>query len=103
MFKKIPYGVKVRVRGNEQDGFIAEYALYCARFTPFLDNWSIIRNYPSGNVSFPLNTFATFELAKEAAMEQYDSWIKFYERKQEEERISVRIAKSQRSVVWKHP
>ena len=99
MFKKVPYGVKVRVRGNEKDGFVAEYALHTTRFTPFLDNWSIIRNYPSGNVSFPLDTFPTFELAKEAAMTQYDSWIDFYRRAEE----TKRVAKSQRKIVWKHP
>jgi hypothetical protein len=39
------------------------------------------------------------ELAKEAAMIQYDSWISFYKRDEEEKRV----AKSQRKVVWKHP
>jgi hypothetical protein len=31
MFEKVPYGVKVRVRGNEKDGFIAEYYGYNRR------------------------------------------------------------------------
>ena len=97
MFKKIPYGVKVRVRGNEQDGFIAEYALHTTRFLPFMDNWS--QYYPSANLSYPSNTFPTLELAKEAAMKQYDSWIDFYDRWEE----TKRIAKAQRKVVWKHP
>ena len=99
MFKKIPYGVKVRVRGNEKDGFIAEYALHTTRLFPLFESWSVIQNYPSANGRLPSNTFTTFELAKEAAMEQYDSWIRFYERKEETNRIS----KSQRKVVWKHP
>jgi hypothetical protein len=99
MFKKVPYGVKVRVRGNEKDGFVAEYAIHVSRFLPFMDNWSIIQYYPSANLSYPVNTFPTFELAKEAAMKQYDSWIKFYERAEE----TKRIAKAQRKVVWKHP
>ena len=97
MFKKIPYGVKVRVRGNEQDGFIAEYALNCSRFYP-INWWSLISHYTHTPYT-KQDTFPTFELAKEAAMTQYDSWIKFYERKEEEKRI----AKSQRKVVWKHP
>ena len=99
MFEKVPYGVKVRVRGNEQDGFVAEYAICTYRFLPFLDNWSLIKNYPSANRAYPSNTFPTLEFAKEAAMKQYDSWIDFYDRAKE----TKRIAKSQRKVVWKHP
>ena len=98
MFEKVPYGVKVRVRGNEQDGFIAEYALYCSRLRLF-DHWSITRHYRSGNAAYPSNTFPTLELAKEAAMREYDNWIEFYKRKEEEKRV----AKAQRNVVWKHP
>jgi hypothetical protein len=45
------------------------------------------------------DTFPTFELAKEAAMTQYDGWIKFYERQEE----TKRVAKAQRKIVWKHP
>lgn len=98
MFEKIPYGVKVRVRGNEQDGFVAEYAICAYRFFPFMDNWNIISHYT--HTPYTKNgTFATFELAKEAAMAQYDSWIDFYKKCEE----TKRIAKSQRKVVWKHP
>jgi hypothetical protein len=99
MFEKVPYGVKVRVRGNEQDGFIAEYALHTSRFFPLFDSWSVIRNYPSANPALPLNTFATFLAAKEAAMREYNSWIDFYKRREE----TKRITKAQRNVVWKHP
>ena len=94
MFEKVPYGVKVRVRGNEQDGFVAEYAICTYRFLPFLDNWNLIKHYPSSS-----NTFPTLELAKEAAMTKYDSWIEHFKRDEE----TKRIAKSQRKVVWKHP
>lgn len=96
MFEKIPYGVKVRVRGNEQAGFIAEYAICCFRFFPFLANWNVVRYYGGGNYS---DTFPTLELAKEAAMKKYDDWIKFYK----DDEKSARIVKEQRSVVWKHP
>lgn len=100
MFKKIPYGVKVRVRGNEQDGFVAEYALNTTRFLPCFDNWSLIRNSNPTKYSWDWqNTFPTLELAKEAAMEQYDSWIDFYKRREE----TNRILKAQRRTVWKHP
>ena len=98
MFKKIPYGVKVRVRGNEQDGFIAEYTLHASRFTPFLADWRLISHYT--HTPFTKNdTFLTLESAKEAAMESYNSWINFYEREEE----TKRIAKAQRKVLWKHP
>jgi hypothetical protein len=99
MFEKVPYGVKVRVRGSEQDGFVAEYAICTYRFLPFLDNWSLIKHYPSANRGYPSNTFPTLELAKEAAMIQYNRWIDFYKNSEEQ----TRIAKSQRKVVWKHP
>jgi hypothetical protein len=99
MFEKIPYGVKVRVRGNEQDGFIAEYAICCSRFLPFFDSWNIIRHYPSGNYSYSTDTFPTLELAKEAAMTKYDNWIVHFKREEE----TKRIAKAQRKIVWKHP
>jgi len=99
MFEKVPYGVKVRVRGNEKDGFIAEYSIYAHRFTPFLDNWSIIKHYPSANPRYSVDTFPTFELAKEAAMERYDSWIEHFKRDEEEKKV----AKAQRKIVWKHP
>lgn len=98
MFKKVPYGVKVRVRGNEKDGFIAEYALHTYRFFPFMDNWNLISRW-TNTPSARYDTFPTFESAKEAAMAQYDSWIDFYEREEEKKRI----AKSQRKVIWKHP
>ena len=98
MFKKIPYGVKVRVRGNEKDGFIAEYAICTTRFTPFLDNWRLISRYT--HTPYTKNdTYPTLASAKEAAMAQYDSWINHYKREEE----TKRIAKSQSKVVWKHP
>ena len=94
MFKKVPYGVKVRVRGNEKNGFIAEYAINTFRFLPFLDNWSLIKHYSDST-----STYSTLELAKEVAMIKYRSWMKFYKNEEEEKRI----AKSQSKVIWKHP
>jgi hypothetical protein len=99
MFEKVPYGVKVRVRGNEKDGFIAEYVIYAHRFTPFLDNWSIIKHYPSANSRYSEDTFPTFELAKEAAMREHYRWVGIAKRVEEEKKV----AKAQRKVVWKHP
>lgn len=108
MFKKIPYGVKVRVRGNEQAGFIAEYALRCSLFSPFFDDWRLISHYTHTPYT-KQDTFLTFDLAKEAAMSQYDSWISFYKREEDwisfykREEETKRIAKAQRKIVWKHP
>jgi len=99
MFEKIPYGVKVRIRGNEKDGFIAEYAICCSRFLPFFDSWNIIRHYPSANLSYPVNTFPTLASAKLAAIERYDGWINHFKREEEEKKV----AKAQRKIVWKHP
>ena len=99
MFEKVPYGVKVRVRGNEKDGFIAEYAICTYRFLPFLDNWSIIKNYSSANPRYSVDTFPTFELAKEAAMREHYRWIGHFKRAEEEKKV----AKAQRKIVWKHP
>jgi hypothetical protein len=98
MFKKIPYGVKVRVRGNEKDGFIAEYAISFFRFMPFLCNWYIIYNYTHTPYSRQ-DTFRTLELAKEASIREYHRWIGNRKRDEEEKRV----AKAQRNVVWKHP
>jgi hypothetical protein len=99
MFEKVPYGVKVRVRGNEKDGFIAEYAIHASRFFTLFDAWSIIKHYPSANSRYSEDTFPTLELAKEAAMIQYNRWINHFERDEEEKKV----AKSQRKIVWKHP
>jgi len=98
MFEKVPYGVKVRVRGNEKVGFIAEYAICCTRFTPFLDNWRLIHRYT--HTPYTKNdTFPTLESAKEAAMTLYHRWINDFKHEEEEKKV----AKAQRKIVWKHP
>ena len=99
MFKKIPHGVKVRVRDSDETGYVAEYALYCSRFFPCLDTWTLIKCYTARKQGD--NTFPTFELAQKAAMEQYDRWIEFYERKKEEEKRQKSLKKN--LVIWKHP
>ena len=96
MFKKVPYGVKVRVRGNEKDGFIAEYAIHASRFFTLFDTWSVIKNYSS---KYSIDTFSTLESAKEAAMREHYRWIGHFKRDEEEKKV----AKSQRKIVWKHP
>jgi len=98
MFKKVPYGVKVRVRGNEKGGFIAEYAINTFRFLPFMEDWRLIHRYTHAPYT-KNDTFPTLELAKEAAMTKYDSLINHFKHEEEQKKI----AKAQRKVVWKHP
>lgn len=95
MFKKIPYGLKVRVRGNDETGYVAERATYCSRFFPFIDDWTLIRGYREGHL------FRTVETARNIAMREYNSWISFYERKEEEQRLTKKLKQSR--VIWKHP
>lgn len=98
MFKKIPYGVKVRVRGNDETGYVAEYCTHSSRFFPFLDIWTLIKRYQVGKTS---NTFPTFELAQKAAMEQYKSWIDFFQRREEEKKAQKKVKRAR--IIWKHP
>lgn len=98
MFKKIPHGVKVRVRGNDSIGYVAEYAIGCVRFLPFMDTWSIIKYYDAGRFR---DTFPSFESAQTAAMEQYNSWMSYYEHKLEQEKIKKLLKKSR--PIWEHP
>lgn len=94
MFKKVPHGVKVRVRGNEQSGFIAEIDFDAYRFLPFLGIWNTIKNETSH-----LETFPTFELAQEAAMRHYHRWVG-YNIEREKTRL---VKKVSRQTVWEHP
>jgi hypothetical protein len=96
MFKKIPYGVKVRVRGNDEIGYVAEYATHCSRFFPFMDIWSLVKDYKHSS-----DTFKTQEAAQKAAMEQYNSWISYYKRKAEEKKLKNKLANSR--TIWEHP
>ena len=102
MFKKVPYGVKVRVRGNEKDGFIAEYAIHASRFFTLFDTWSVIKRWsksPNNGYTYPADTFPTLESAKEAAMREHYRWIHHFKREEEEKKV----VKAQRKIVWKHP
>ena len=42
MFKKVPYGIKVRVKGNDVTGYRAQLCISYIRFVPFLNIWSDI-------------------------------------------------------------
>ena len=100
MFKKIPYGVKVRVRGNDATGYVAEYCLHYSRFVRFFNTWSIIKYHDPKRYT-STNVFPTLQLAQDAAMEQYNRWIGLYQRQEEEKRVAKAVKKSR--TVWEHP
>jgi hypothetical protein len=102
MFKKVPYGVKVRVRGNDESGYIAEYATYCSRFFAFMNTWTVIRRLDTNTLKV-LETYTTFYEAKDAALLKYDGLIRFYQGQEEEERIAENMAKISKTPVWEHP
>lgn len=97
MFKKVPYGVKVRVRGNERDRFVAEIDFDAHRFLPFLGTWITIKNeHPATG---QLETFPTFELAQEAAMRHYHRWVAYIIARKK----TRLVKKVSRKTVWEHP
>lgn len=99
MFKKVPYGVKVRVRGSDETGYSAEYAINCNRFLPFFDMWSSI-SYYDRDMGFSSKEFPTLEAAKTGAMKEYDTWIDYFHCKEAEMKLKRRISKK---IVWEHP
>lgn len=97
MFKKIPYGVKVRVKGNEETGYVAQYAISCIRFLPFLDIWSNITRMKMGGTAV---RFDSLEDAQDFAMRKYNSWISYFKAKEAEDRERSKVSNK---IVWKHP
>ena len=95
-FKKVPYGVKVRVKGNDETGYTAECALHCSRILPAC--WTTVVAYDKDHKA--VCRFETLKEAKAVAMHEYDRWISFYMRK-EAERKDAKMASKQ--VVWEHP
>lgn len=98
MFKKVPYGVKVRVKGSDETGYIAQYAICCSRFFPTFD-WTSLFVYDN-KTKERKTSFATLEEAQELAMAEYDSWMKYY--KEKEARKAER-KKVSNNIVWEHP
>lgn len=95
MFKKVPHGVKVRVKGSDATGYIAQYAICCTRFFP--SQWTTIVNFKGGK---EIHTFNTLEEAQNAAMEEYDRWMQYYEEKEARKRQHKAVA---RLTAWEHP
>ena len=96
MSKKIPYGVKVRVRGKSGIGYKAELCINYSRFSPF-NIWTEISSRKSGWTTY---VFDTLKDAQEAAMSQYDSWIAY---KKHDEEKKQKLKKVPNGTVWEHP
>lgn len=89
MFKKVPYGLKVRIRGDHINGYKVEECLHASRFFPFMDYWA----------GSP-HVFKTLDDAKKFAKDSYDRWIVYYERKAQE---AIRLNKVSKTIVWEFP
>ena len=97
MFKKVPYGVKVRIKGNSMSGYRVEECIKSNRFLPFLDVWMHVCFFKDGK---KIEAFQYFEEAQAFAEICYDKWIKYYNEKEESAKIEKRIAKT---VAWQIP
>lgn len=97
MFKKVPYGVKVRIKGNGVTGYRVQRCISYNRFIPFLNIWSDIAVYNGGNKTV---VFDTLEAAQKVAMKDYDTWIDYYKRCEEEAKQTKKISNK---VVWEYP
>ena len=97
MFKKIPYGVKVRVKGSDETGYVPQIALACYRFLPFFDSWANLYMYTKLGKK---NRFDTIEEAQQIAMKEYNQWIAYYKDKEADYKASKKVSKR---VVWIHP
>ena len=94
--EKVPYGVKVRVKGDDIGGYVAQYALHCSRIFPA--SWTSIVAYTS-DLDKAQTCFTTFEEAHVAAVEEYNRWIAFYKRNEERKK---EVKKVSNKVVWKN-
>lgn len=95
MFKKVPYGVKVRVKGNDSTGYVAQYAICCSRFFPA--QWTTIVHFKNGK---EFHSFETLEEAQAAAKKEYDTWVKYYVEKEARRKTLKDVAKSP---AWQFP
>lgn len=95
MFKKAPYGVKVRVKGNDSTGYVAQYAICCSRFFP--SQWTTLVLFKNGK---EIHTFDTLDEAQTVAMHEYDRWIEYYKQKEARKKQLKAVAKL---TAWEHP
>jgi hypothetical protein len=97
MFQKIPYGLKVRVRGSEDTGYRADICYGYNRFFPFLNIWTDLARY---NYGLPTVAFKTMDEATEVAMTEYNRAISYYVQKEEKDKQLKKVSKR---TVWEHP
>ena len=91
MFEKVPYGVKVRVKGSIDTGYVVEEAICTYRFLPFLDSWVAVSKFSGGKRT---DIFTDYDEAQEFAQVCYDNWMKYYATKEEAKRQRKIVAKS---------
>ena len=97
MFKKIPYGVKVRVRGCDITGYHAELCIRFCRAFSFMNMWTPIVKYVDGK---EVTTYSTLAEAQLVALDEYDEWIRYYSKKERLEKERKAVA---RRTVWSKP
>lgn len=97
MFKKVPYGIKVRVKGNDVTGYRAQLCISYSRFIPFLNIWSDISIRKNGVRQV---VFTSLREAQIVALKEYDQWISYSKMREDEDKQTKNVAKK---VVWEHP
>lgn len=97
MLKKVPYGIKVRVKGNDVTGYRAQLCISYSRFVPFLNIWSDISIRKNGVRQV---VFASLREAQVVALKEYDQWISYAKFREDEDKQTKKVAKK---VVWEHP
>ena len=97
MFKKVPYGIKVRVKGNDVTGYRVQLCISYSRFVPFLNIWSDISIRKNGVRQV---VFTSLAEARVVALKEYDQWISYSKMREDEDKQAKKVAKK---VVWEHP
>lgn len=95
IFEKVPYNVKVRVKGDEQTGYVVQSCISYNRFFPFMNTW---RTIGSQGATWGEFIFKTLEEAEAVAAKEYKGWMDFYEAR-EWERQQTKKAMYLKSVV----
>lgn len=101
MFDKVPYGVKVRIKGSDETGYTVQNCLHYSRFFRFLNIWNDVASYSANKYSAfkRVVVFATLEEAKEIALKDYAEWISYFKNREEEKKQVKKISKT----VWEYP
>lgn len=96
MFKKIPHGIAVRVRGNDVDGYRIQYTYRRHQILRFMTMWFDHDIYIGGR---RLATVPTLEIAQEQALNKYNDMIEWADKQ-----LAIKNArKKAKKIVWEHP